>query len=172
MLLKGLTIALVLWLSSCRGDIYANVDYVVVPNVNVTNQYCYYNHSNFTDRMNVSGTCEEFWCYPYNHTVVRLRCKNPPPGCNLTLVGEFPHCCNHKCFNVAHNCLGSDYKLIEDGKNRSLVKPCQLEGCSGGVVTVLERCPGAGDPNCKSSFANETEPYPACCGPATACTRQ
>uniref|UniRef100_L7LPW8 Putative 8.9 kDa family member n=1 Tax=Rhipicephalus pulchellus TaxID=72859 RepID=L7LPW8_RHIPC len=170
MFMKELCVVLVLWLSHTQASNWDHVRHTYIP-VNITGRNCLYEHHNFSYEADTNETCEKLRCYAYERKVVKMTCVIPPSSCNLTLTGEFPDCCSHKCFNVSRNCLGSDNKLIEDGKNRSLVNPCRLEGCSGGIVTVLETCLGAGDSQCKPSLANETEPYPACCGAAVACTK-
>lgn len=167
MLIQGLLITGIFWLSHSLADPYANVKHVEIRGVSVKNKHCKYNGHNFTGDKDVNNSCEKLTCYPRSRTVWRMTCKEPPFGCNLTsTMGIIPECCEYTCPEIKHNCLGSDGVLIEDGKSRNLTNPCQLERCNKGTLEVMETCEKATSKGCTVSFIQgmKESPYPSCCG--------
>uniref|UniRef100_A0A131YTX6 8.9 kDa family member n=1 Tax=Rhipicephalus appendiculatus TaxID=34631 RepID=A0A131YTX6_RHIAP len=47
--------------------------------------------------------------------------------------------------------------------NRSCSDPCEKYTCVNSKLNT-EKCLGAGDPKCSSSFADPNAPFPDCCG--------
>uniref|UniRef100_A0A224Y3K1 8.9 kDa family member n=1 Tax=Rhipicephalus zambeziensis TaxID=60191 RepID=A0A224Y3K1_9ACAR len=169
MLLKALAITWWLWLSSCRGDMYANVKYVVVTNVTVTKQGCVYKNHTFKDKMDANDTCEERTCYYNQKEVLLTSCLDPNPGCTRLHSNntKIPWCCQETCYATSA-CTLPNGVLIKDGESFNYTDPCVIYRCYNGNLTIEEACIAAGDKRCQRSFANESAPYPACCG-ATAC---
>uniref|UniRef100_A0A6G5A7K7 Putative kDa family member n=1 Tax=Rhipicephalus microplus TaxID=6941 RepID=A0A6G5A7K7_RHIMP len=170
MLIKGLCAMSLLWWTLAQAN-WNRVKYVNV-RVNVTGRQCTYDNHSFTDKMNLNETCEERWCYPNKKTVILLTCKDPKPGCHFKKGNKkFPKCCKTKCHKPRQPCvIKGTGDLLPDGQIRNSTDPCVRYECHNGNLTVT-KCDGADDKRCESSFANKTEPYPACCGPATACVK-
>uniref|UniRef100_A0A131YSF5 8.9 kDa family member n=1 Tax=Rhipicephalus appendiculatus TaxID=34631 RepID=A0A131YSF5_RHIAP len=165
MLLKGLAITWWLWLSSCRGNTYANVKLVIVPNVTVTNQTCHYNNHTFNDTMDVNGTCQQRWCYAKNRTVALLECSDPPPGCTRPQKPEdpsFPQCCNTICYYNSP-CLTERGERVTNGDTFNSTDPCVRYICRNGTLEITEECPTYPvDQLCSMSL--QQGPFPGCCG--------
>ncbi|XP_075730697.1 uncharacterized protein LOC119181137 [Rhipicephalus microplus] len=169
MLIKELCAMSLLWWTLAQAS-WNRVRYVNV-RVNVTGRYCTYDNHSFTDRMSPNGTCEERWCYSKRNTVTLLTCKRPKPGCRYrNKTDEFPYCCKTKCVKAKQPCDMGGSHYLGDGQVFNSTNPCGKYECHNGNLTV-KKCDGADDDKCEGSFANKTQPYPACCGVATLCTK-